>query len=156
MQPGFDAHRSGHNFVERSISPATAGSLTEEWSTDLAGEIQTPIVQSRSGLLHAIARDDDASSGRLYGLEAATGEVVWTVELDLGPYRNVVPTLIAGADHDVFVGRFGLDVAPYGRLDRFSTRGRGLRSVPPGSQGPIRPGAPTGCRRWPSDTASGS
>lgn len=69
VQYGYDAGRSSYNPTEETLTADTIGQLTELWSSPLVPSPRN-IVASNSRLV--IATDD-----HIYGLDVATGDVVW-------------------------------------------------------------------------------
>jgi hypothetical protein len=74
FQPGFDAHRSGHNGNERGLTLANVATLDQAWSVDLGSAAVLDPVVSRRGL-HAVA------GNTVYGRKLVDGAALWSDEV---------------------------------------------------------------------------
>jgi hypothetical protein len=68
---GFNAHRTGYNPLETTISPATAPNLVEVWAEDDHDGGATEIVRTGAGPIHVL------DSRQLRTLDFDTGALLW-------------------------------------------------------------------------------
>lgn len=77
---GFDLSRDGYNGAETSLTVASAGSLKLRWSAKLSSGITAQPVVAGSVSVGGVRREVvyiGSERGDFYGLDAATGNVIW-------------------------------------------------------------------------------
>ena len=80
LQPGYGAHRSGHNGLEAGLTEANVATLTEAWSVTVgAGPVDAPVVSGFG--VHAV------SGPFLASYKLSDGAEIWRV--DVGPLVGI-------------------------------------------------------------------